>query len=209
MLSERFSLHEADNEDLEWILALAESLAEVTVPPLRGVWGARARQFARNSITELIKWRHPNAYRFLIARDKSDRQRVGYLILNVNHEGPFEERESYIEDMGIVSEYLGKRAGHFLTDEAAKLSAELGIPYLGAHVSFTNRRALLAALGNGFELESYRIVRPCTEEAIQATKESEAALDRQDQAEKTRRALLSRRLKRRQRKAAREKRKSD
>ena len=182
---------------------LAEELAEVTVPPLRGVWGEQARLFARTSITNLLPYAKSGVIRFLVATDRETNERVGYLILNMHHEGPFEERETYIEDMGVVSDYLGKRVGHFLTDQAARLSAEAGVDYLGAHVSFANRRALLAALGNGFELESYRIVRPCSDRAQQATSESEAALERQEQNEKMRRTLLSRRIKRRQRRKSR------
>jgi ribosomal protein S18 acetylase RimI-like enzyme len=202
-LEELFLLREATDADKGWILQLAEELAEVTVPPLRGVWGEQARLFARTSISNLFPYSKSGVIRFLVATDRQTEERVGYLILNMHHEGPFEERETYIEDMGVVSDYLGKRVGHFLTDQAAKISAEAGVDYLGAHVSFANRRALLTAMGNGFELESYRIVRPCTERAQQATKESETALERQEQNEKMRRTLLSRRIKRRQRRNSR------
>lgn len=202
-LNELFSLCDADSEDRAWILDLAEELAEVTVAPLRGVWGEQARKFARESISALMRYVHSGEIRFLVARERASGRRVGYLILNMQHECPFEKRETYIEDMGVVSEFLGKRVGHFLTDEAARLSAEAGVPYLSAHISFANRRALLAALGNGFELESYRIVRPCTPEAIATTAASESALDRQAQLEKTRKALLNRRIKRRQRRSVR------
>ena len=205
-LEEKFSLRDASEDDHRWILDLAQELAEVTVPPLRGVWGEKARHWARSSIVELIPYSRSQSMRFIVAIDRASQERVGYLILNMHHDGPFDDRETYIEDMGVVSEYLGKRVGHYLTDQAARISAEAGVPYLGAHISFANRRALMAALGNGFELESYRIVRPCTEEAKQATKESEAALERQAQNEKTRRTILSRRIKRRQRKAQREQR---
>jgi len=200
-LDELFTLRDATSDDFHWILDLAEELAEVTVAPLRGVWGERARAFARTSITKLIPHCKAGTYRFLVALDQATQARVGYLILNLYQECPFETRETYIEDMGVVSEYLGKRVGHYLTDQAARISAEAGVHYLGAHISFSNQRALLAALGNGFELESYRIVRPCTPEAIQTTEASGAALERQEQSEKLRRTLLSRRLKRRQRKA--------
>ena len=203
-LGHLFELREAQTDDDRlWILSLAQDLAEVTVAPLRGVWGEHARAFAKNSIAELFSYQSSGQWKFLIATDRSTSERVGYLILNLDHECPFDRRETYIEDMGVVSEYLGKRVGHFLTDEAARISAEAGVHYLGAHISFTNRRALLAALGNGFELESYRIVRPCTPEAIETTKASEGALERQAQLEKTRKAVLSRRIKRRQRTAAR------
>jgi GNAT superfamily N-acetyltransferase len=202
-LEEKFALREATEADKTWLIGLAEDLAEVTVPPLRGVWGEKARQFARTSIRSLLPYAESGVMRFVVAIDRETDERVGYLILNMHHEGPFEERETYIEDMGVVSEYLGKRVGHFLTDQAAKISAEAGVDYLGAHISFANRRALLAALGNGFELESYRIVRPCTDRAKVATGESEAALERQEQNEKMRRTLLSRRIKRRQRRKAR------
>lgn len=205
-LEELFTLRDATDDDIAWILGLAEELAEVTVPPLRGVWGEKARTFARQSISSLIPYAKLGAYRFLVATDQQSTERVGYLILNMNHESPFEERETYIEDMGVVSDYLGKRVGHYLTDQAARVTAEAGVGYLGAHISYSNRRALLAALGNGFELESYRIVRPCTGAAVETTKASEGALERQEQLEKNRRAILSRRLKRRQRRSARKER---
>lgn len=203
-LGHLFALRDANSEDdRQWMLGLAQDLAEVTVAPLRGVWGEQARAFARSSITELFSYESSKQWKFLIATDRANDERVGYLILNMDHECPFDRRETYIEDMGVVSEYLGKRVGHFLTDEAARISGEAGVHYLGAHISFSNRRALLAALGNGFELESYRIVRPCTPEAIETTKASEGALERQTQLEKTRKAVLSRKIKRRQRTAAR------
>ena len=59
-----------------------------------------------------------------MALDRQIGERVGSLILNRHHEGPFEERETYIEDMGVVSDYLGRRVGHYLTDQAARISAE-------------------------------------------------------------------------------------
>lgn len=200
-LSELYTLRDANQEDLDWILDLAEDLAEITVAPLRGLWGQPARAWARESISRLVPQVREGSMRFLVACDRTTGQRVGYLLLNLYSECPFERRETYIEDMGVISEYLGRRAGHFLTDEAARISAEAGVPYLGAHVSFANRRALLAALGNGFELESYRIVRPCTQAAREVMNQSEAALERQEQLEKTRRLVLSRRLKRRQRRS--------
>ena len=202
-LDEMFALRDATARDKEWIVQLAEDLAEVTVSPLRGVWGDKAREFARESVTSLFRFNSTGEVRFLIATDRETDERVGYLILNMHHECPFEARETYIEDMGVVSDYLGKRVGHYLTDQAARISAEAGVDYLGAHISFSNRRALLAALSNGFELESYRIVRPCTDRAIQAKSESDQALERQDQNEKMRRTLLARRIKRRQRRQAR------
>lgn len=201
-LHQLYRLRQADPDDLAWILNLAEELAEVTVAPLRGHWGPQARKFARDSIRQLIREIRTGSMQFLIASDRVTEERVGYLILNLESECPFEKREAYIEDMGVVSEYLGRQAGHFLTDEAARISAEAGLPYLSAHVSFANRRALLAALGNGFELESYRIVRPCTETARQLMDQSGAALERQEQNEKMRRLLLSRKLKRRRRQQA-------
>jgi ribosomal protein S18 acetylase RimI-like enzyme len=200
-MAEPYELREAEPEDLAWILELAEQLAELTVAPLRGVWGQKARDFARLSISQLVPLARTGGMRFLLAWDRSTQQRVGYLLLNLNHECPFEKREAYIEDMGVVSEYLGRRVGHFLTDEAARISAEAGIHFLSAHVSFSNRRALLAALGNGFELESYRIVRPCTELARQLVEQSEHALERQEHSEKIRRLVHSRRVKRRQRRS--------
>ena len=209
-LSHLYELREVEtDEERHWLLELAQDLAEVTVAPLRGVWGEHARAFAKSSIIELFTYQNTRQWRFYIATDRATAERVGYLILNMDHECPFDRRETYIEDMGVVSEYLGKRVGHFLTDEAARISAEAGVHYLGAHISFSNRRALLAALGNGFELESYRIVRPCTPEAIETTKASEGALERQAQLEKTRKAVLSQRIKRRQRSAARAARRGD
>lgn len=201
-LSHLYALRDADNDDIAWILELAVQLAEVTVPPIRGAWGQAAQEFVRTSVSELLKYRG-GLIRFLVAIDRADNSRVGYLLLNTNHESPLDDREMYIEDMGVVSEYLGKRVGHFLTDEAARIAGEEGVDYLGAHISGANRRALLAALGNGFELESYRIARPCTDKAAEQTKDSERALERQAEAEKLRRVLLARKRRREQRRKAR------
>jgi len=209
MLNEKFAIHDASDDELPWLLNLAETLAEITVPPLRGVWGKKAREFAGRTLRDLIPYRAAGLIRFLIATDRSTGEKVGYVVLNMNHESPMEDRETYIEDLGVVSDYLGKRVAHFLGDQAARISREAGVDYLGAHISYSNRRALLTALSNGFELESYRIVRPCTDSAVQTTKDSEGALERQEQNEKMRRVLLSRKLKRRQRQADRSKRKRE
>lgn len=205
---ESFILREADFEDSRWLLELAAELAEVTVSPLRGVWGERARRFAYDSIERLLPGQRTGGIHFLIACDRISGQRVGYLILNMFHECPFETRETYIEDMGVTSDFMGKGVDRFLTDQAARLTAEAGVPYMGAHISFANRRAYLAALrGNGFQLESYRVLRPCTAEALEATSTSVAALDRQKEIEQRRREFQRRRMKRRQRQQERSRRK--
>ncbi len=208
MARPEYELREADREDLEWVVELAVKLAAVTVAPLRGLWGPAGQDFVASSVKQLIGLKATGQYRFLIASDKATGERVGYLILDLVHHDPTGGAEAFIEDMGIVSDYLGKRAGHFLTDQAARIAGEEGIDYLGAHISFSNRRALLAALGNGFELEFYRIVRPCTEQAKATVARADEALDFQQEAEQRRRVLLSRKIKRRQRQEARAKRRA-
>lgn len=207
MSKPEYESREATREDVEWISRLAVSLSGVTVAPLRGLWGEAGRQFVLDSVRQLFAMKATGKYRFLIAIDKATQERVGYLLLDLAHHEPTGANEAHIEDMGIVDEYLGRRAGHFLTDEAARVASEEGIDYLGAHISFSNRRALLAALGNGFELEYYRIVRPCTEQAKSTVARAEEALDLQAEGEKRRRILMSRRIKRRKRQEARERKK--
>lgn len=193
---ERYIIRLATFEDIGWIISLAEELAEVTVSPLQGVWGEKARVFARESIQKLVPFIASNGYKFLVCLDKHSSLPVGYLILNMFHESPYETRETYIEDMGVVSGYLGRRVPHFLVGEASRISAEEGVDFMGAHISCLNQRALLTALNIGFELESYRIVMPCTSQAREVVEGSSVALERQSQLEKNRRVIQSRRLKR-------------
>lgn len=103
-------------------------------------------------------------YRFLLAKDTEKNLRAGYLCLNLYDQDDLGRRQTFVEDIAAPPEYWGLGIGHLLFDAATKVTAELGIDFMGGEVAAENSR-IEAALRNNFILETYRVVRPCTPNA--------------------------------------------
>jgi GNAT superfamily N-acetyltransferase len=163
-VNERFEVIDARAKDMDWIRDLAAQASIHTFSGLRATAQEKARYIAVE-FEELKRYALQGTYRFLIAIDKEkDSQRVGYLFLNLFDQDDLGRRQTFVEDIAALPEYWGLGVGHIMFDAATKLTAELGLHFMGGEVAAENSR-IEAALRNNFFLESYRVVRPCTPEA--------------------------------------------
>ena len=161
---DRFEVIDAGAKDMEWIRDLAVQASIHTFSGLRATAQEKA-QYIAVEFEELKRYALQGAYRFLIAIDKEkDDQRVGYLFLNLFDQDDLGRRQTFVEDIAALPEYWGLGVGHILFDAATKVTAELGMHFMGGEVAAENSR-IEAALRNNFYLETYRVVRPCTPEA--------------------------------------------
>ncbi|MBI3929278.1 MAG: GNAT family N-acetyltransferase [Armatimonadetes bacterium] len=89
-------------------------------------------------------------------------QPAGFLILELRHvEETTGERQTHIYNMAVVPDHLGKRVDRALVREAARLTHRRGCKYMTGRITASNRRALLAALRQGFEIERYEVTMAC------------------------------------------------
>ncbi|MCA9775559.1 MAG: GNAT family N-acetyltransferase [Candidatus Eremiobacteraeota bacterium] len=155
---------------MDWIRDLAVQASIHTFSGLRATAQEKA-QYIAVGFEELKRYALQGAYRFLIAIDKEmDNERVGYLFLNLYDQDDLGRRQTFVEDIAALPEYWGLGVGHILFDAATKVTAELGMHFMGGEVAAENSR-IEAALRNNFYLETYRVVRPCTPEAEQLMEE--------------------------------------
>ena len=167
---DRFEVIDAGAKDMEWIRDLAVQASIHTFSGLRATAQEKA-QYIAVEFEELKRYALQGAYRFLIAIDKEkDDQRVGYLFLNLFDQDDLGRRQTFVEAIAALPEYWGLGVGHILFDASTKVTAELGMHFMGGEVAAENSR-IEAALRNNFYLETYRVVRPCTPEAEQLMEE--------------------------------------
>ena len=170
MSYDRFEVIDAGAKDMDWIRDLAVQASIHTFSGLRATAQEKA-QYIAVEFEELKRYALQGAYRFLIAIDKEkDNERVGYLFLNLYDQDDLGRRQTFVEDIAALPEYWGLGVGHILFDAATKVTAELGMHFMGGEVAAENSR-IEAALRNNFYLETYRVVRPCTPEAEQLMEE--------------------------------------
>lgn len=151
---------------MDFIRDLAVSASIHTFSGLRSTARQRAA-YVTQELDELISYWRRGAYRFLLALDTENaRKPVGYLLLNLFDQDELGRRQTFVEDIAALPEYWGFQVGHLLFDAATELTAELGLHFMGGEVAAENSR-IEAALRNNFYLESYRVFRPCTPEAVQ------------------------------------------
>ena len=176
---------------MEVILELVTSASIFTFNALRSTSQERSR-YVRSEFTELKRYVRQGRYRFLVAKDRELQKTIGYLFLNLYHQDDLGRRQTFVEDIGAFPEYWGRGIGHALFDAATEVTAALGIDFMGGEVAATNPR-WQAALRNNFELESYRVVRPCTPRAralldqLRQAREAQAKLQEQIEARRARR----------------------
>ncbi|MFA5508854.1 MAG: GNAT family N-acetyltransferase [Vulcanimicrobiota bacterium] len=177
---ERFEVIDAEARDMDWIRDLAVQASIHTFTGLRATAQEKAR-YIGVEFEELKRYALQGAYRFLIAIDKEKGdKRAGYLFLNLYDQDDLGRRQTFVEDIAALPEYWGLGVGHLLFDAATKVTAELGLHFMGGEVAAENSR-IEAALRNNFYLESYRVVRPCTPEAEQIMEEVRRSREKQDE----------------------------
>jgi GNAT superfamily N-acetyltransferase len=169
---------------MDWIRDLAVSASIHTFSGLRSTALQRS-EYIKIEFEELKKYALQGSYRFLIAIDKEKDLRVGYLLLNLFDQDELGRRQTFVEDIAALPDYWGRGVGHLLFDAATRVTAELGLHFMGGEVAAENSR-IEAALRNNFHLEAYRVVRPCTPEA--------EALMREVKAQKEKRSVVSEKL---------------
>lgn len=155
---------------MDWIRDLAVSASIHTFSGLRSTALQRSEYIAVE-FEELKRYALQGTYRFLIAHDtEQDNKPVGYLFLNLYEQDELGRRQTFVEDIAALPEYWGLGVGHLLFDAATRVTAELGLHFMGGEVAAENSR-IEAALRNNFYLEAYRVVRPCTPEGERIMRE--------------------------------------
>lgn len=155
-----FTVVDARPQDFEWILELAVAASTSTFNGLRSTPG-ECVQGIREVFPELKKWVERGQYRFIVALEEGTEKPAGYLMLNLFDVDDLDRRQTFIQDAATFPEFFGKGAQHVLYAEAVKITAELGIDFMGMEFSAANPY-YETSLRNGCILESYRVIRPCT-----------------------------------------------
>jgi len=183
---------------MDWIRDLAVSASIHTLGGLRSTALQRS-EHVHTEFEELRRYARQGSFRFLLATDKeAESKRAGYLILNLYDQDELGRRQTFVEDIAALPEYWGLGVGHLLFDAAAKLTADLGIHFMGGEVAAENSR-IEAALRNNFYLEAYRVFRPCTSEARELMEKVKAENEKQLSVNDKLKALKERRTKRKRR----------
>ena len=181
---------------MDWIRDLAAQASIHTFSGLRATAQEKARYIALE-FEELKRYALQGTYRFLIAIDKEkDNKKVGYLFLNLFDQDDLGRRQTFVEDIAALPEYWGLGVGHLMFDAATRVTAELGLHFMGGEVAAENSR-IEAALRNNFYLESYRVVRPCTPEAERLMEEVRKSKEKSSEVKDKLSKLKERRQRRR------------
>jgi GNAT superfamily N-acetyltransferase len=153
-------IRRARRTDLPFIRKLlADTLAE-SVPAVRDIPNERIENMARTEVNLEDMLAQRRQFAFLVAVE--DDIRAGFLILEFHQvEETTGEVQSVIYHMAVTPEFLGRRVDRLLVSEAARVTHRRGIRYMVGRISASNRRALLAAMRQGFELERHQLVMAC------------------------------------------------
>jgi GNAT superfamily N-acetyltransferase len=150
----------ARRSDLRFIHdLLVESLVE-SIPDRRDIPSQAIRERARTQIKLEDMLGRRREFAFLVALDGETP--AGFLILELNQvEETTGESQTLIYHLAVAPSYLGKRVDRLLVCEAAKVTHNRGSRYMIGRISASNRRAVLTALRQGFELERHQVVMAC------------------------------------------------
>lgn len=156
----KMKVRRARRADLPFIKELLlESLTE-SIPDLRDIPGQAIQERAETEVDLEAMLASRREFAFLIAVEGDDP--VGFLILELNQvEETTGETQTLIYHLAVAPSYLGLRVDRRLITEAAKLTHERGSRYMIGRISASNRRAVLSALRQGFELERHQVVMAC------------------------------------------------
>lgn len=138
---------------------LIESLTE-SIPDLRDIPNQAIRERASREIDLEGMLARRREFAFLVALEGETP--AGFLILELNViEETTGEAQTLIYHLAVAPEFLGRRVDRRLISEAAKLTHSRGCRYMIGRISASNRRAVLSALRQGFELERHQVVMAC------------------------------------------------
>lgn len=154
------NVRRARRADLPFIQELLiESLTE-SIPDRRDIPSQEIRERAQTKLDLEAMLAQRRDYAFLVALEE-DRY-GGFLILELNQiEETTGESQTLIYHLAVAPEFLGLRIDRLLVKEAAKLTHARGSRYMIGRISASNRRAVLSALRQGFELERHQVVMAC------------------------------------------------
>ena len=176
MNDSRFEFVDAAEADLEPMFRIASAASARTFNTIRSTTAERAR-YLESEFRELVGYWRKGLYRFIVARELETQRVVGYLWLNLHHLDDLGRRQTYLEDLGALPEISGSGIGDGLIERAAAITAELGLDFMGAEIGIENP-VIEASYRRKFQLEAYKIVRPCTpdgETLLARVKEEKAA----------------------------------
>lgn len=138
---------------------LIESLTE-SIPDCRDIPNQtiRDRANAEIDLEDMLSRRREFAFLVAVLGETP----AGFLILELNQiEETTGEVQTLVYHFAVSPQYLGLRVDRRLVAEAAKLTHSRGCRYMIGRVSASNRRAMLSALRQGFELERVQLVMAC------------------------------------------------
>ena len=187
-----YEIGDAREDEFATILEIVANASPHTFNALRSTADQRSL-YVRQEFEQLKRYVRQGRYRFLVAREIPGGRVLGYLLLNLYQVDDLGRRQTFVEDIGAWPDCWGRGIGHALFDAATEVTAELGIDFMGGEVAANNPR-WEAALRNNFYLESYRVVRPCTERGRNILEDCRLAREGHERQEKRRAARERRRL---------------
>ena len=159
-------IRKADEEDFSYVRRLMIESSIYNVPVNRDIPNRAVKATVRSTADQVLdRARQSDDFVVLVAEDRDSGERMGYLLLDLNHTEPSTgERQGYIFDLGVEERFWGTQAGPMLTRKAAALSGQAGHRYVTAEITAANRRSYLKSLRMGFVVERYKIAMACTPE---------------------------------------------
>ena len=153
-------MRRARRSDLSFIQELLVDSLPESISDLRDIPGEDIRLRARTQLDLEGMLARRREYAFLVALEGE--KQAGFLFWELNEvEESTGESQTVIYHLAVAPVYLGLRVERLLVNEAAKLTHERGCRYMIGRISASNRRAFLAALRQGFELERHQVVMAC------------------------------------------------
>lgn len=147
--------------DLPHIKRLTLEMAPLGIPAQRDISNEEVQSKALPFLDDLERMLFRRREAAVLVAVEGERV-VGFLILEFNHvEETTGEKQSFIYNMAVDSDYWGKYVGHKLVWEAARVSHQHGFRYMTSRVTASNERALLSAVKLGFEIERYQLTLAC------------------------------------------------
>ncbi|MEW6278057.1 MAG: GNAT family N-acetyltransferase [Candidatus Eremiobacterota bacterium] len=161
-------VREADEQDLAWVVALAEQCVVFGIPAGRPLSDGEVRENARRNLATLPAAALENpAVKVLVAFDAETGERLGYLILTLDERDALTGTpQSFIYDLAVDPRHWGRYVVHRLVRRAAQVTAEHGLSFMVGEVTVDNERTLVQARRLGFQVESYRMAGACGPEGL-------------------------------------------